>query len=433
LGAGKGALARESIADKSFAFISYADLFATSNALLFESPRQKLTRLLESALIKHAQVIILGHLDELAEEAGVWAALTDPSDGWFSRLELAKISVICTVDSNYKALSLFQDHFLHRICLPITGTNDNGLRHADLESIAREVQIGSSADLMKRQGRTCAQLESRTTGSLISDLSINNYNNYNNNNNNYNTNTLTLDTFYGIEENFKTTLLKHATFSFGAQNNARGALLFGPPGTGKTRLALALANSLGRETRLIVLAAADLLRAEIGSSEVKLREAFRLARASQPSLIFFDEIDSIFPKNPPFHLLTLQQQLVAEFDALEVAQISSTEPIRIFVLAATNFPDKVEKRILLAGRIELKLEMGLPSLEQRKEILEKALLRVDDESIDWAHGFSQNFIDTLARKTQHKSPADLNKIVQDARKRCWKRHAERLIEADFSS
>ena len=252
------------------------------------------------------------------------------------------------------------------------------------------------------EGRTCSQL-SNMTGETSTAITMNDRN------------PLNLETFYGIDEEIKKSLLE-------STKRSRGALLYGPPGTGKTRLALALAGSLGKGTRFISLAAADLLRAEIGTSEIKLKEAFNMAKASQPAIIFFDEIDALFPENPPFHLLSLQHQLIAEFDTMEREPHFTGKSFKVFVLAASNHLRKISKRILSVERIEEQFEIKLPDFKGRFDILKKDLLKTDSNT-----NFTDEFIKELANKTVNKSPADLNKIVQDARKNSWTRQGENAI------
>lgn len=425
-GSGKGHFAKLALKNEETLFVTYGDLLTFSKVAFYESPRQKLFRLLETALIERKHVII-GHLEELIEEPGLWFALTVPTSGWFDRLHSAKLSLICTINSDSKHFDLIKDHFLHIILVPITNSN---FRFADLraaEKLLQRERGRQAADILDKMvldGRTCAQL-SNDNGSKTKFESSKS--------SSQSENSLTLDKFYGVKEEIKEILLEHASFSKGIVG-ARGVLLYGPPGTGKTRLALALAGSLGKSTTFITIAASDLLRAEIGVSEVKLKEAFNLARASQPSVIFFDEIDALFPKNPPFHLLSLQHQFIAEFDALEREQQFNGTHVKVFVLAATNHLNRIEPRILSVERIEVQLEIGLPDFNERKDILSKDLLRKDDETIDW-NSLNEDFINQLALSTENKSPADLSKIVQDARKKSWNSKNSgklRLIDFNFS-
>ena len=414
IGSGKGHLAKESLKRQKyqeFTFITYGDLLGSQTSPRFyESPRQRLGRLIETALVK-GEAVILGNLEELIEEPGLWFTLTLT---WFERLEQAKIPVICTINSDSKQeFDIIKDHFLHIVNVPKSGD----LRFADLKALERECEAlkqekTTVLDKMVLEGRTCSQLTNSKENS-IETVTINEEN------------SLKLDCIYGIEEEIKDLLLESASFKKGLKGS-RGVLLYGPPGTGKTCLALALAGSLGKGTRFISLAAADLLRAEIGTSEIKLKEAFNLAKASQPAIIFFDEIDAIFPENPPIHLLSLQHQLIAEFDAMEIEQNLTGKHVKVFVLAASNYLDKISKRILSVERIEEQVEIKLPDFMGRFDILKKDLLKEKSNLND-------EFIETLALKTEKKSPADLTKLIQDARKNCWSRgNSESVLdEIDF--
>lgn len=397
IGSGKGHLAKESLKPTTFSFITYGDLLGTKGNF-YESPRQRLTRLLEMALLK-GEAVILGNLEELIEEPGLWFILTST---WFDKLQQAKIPLICTINSDStREIDLVKDHFLHIFMVP-----KGEVRFADLKALERECEAlkmekETVLEKMILEGRTCSQLSSATGETAIITVS--------------DENSLNLESFYGIDEEIKKSLLK-------STKRSRGALLYGPPGTGKTRLALALAGSLGKGTRFISLAAADLLRAEIGTSEIKLKEAFNMAKASQPAVIFFDEIDALFPENPPFHLLSLQHQLVAEFDAMEREHHFSGKSVKVFVLAASNHLRKISKRILAVERIEDQFEIKLPDFKGRFDILKEDLLKTDANT-----KFSDDFIEKLANKTINKSPADLTKIVQDARKNSWTRQGEKAI------
>lgn len=415
-GSGKGHLAKEGLRER-VTFITYGDLLS-STVNFYESPRQRLTRLLETALVK-GEPVILGNLEELCEEPGLWLSITLT---WFARLQQAKLPLICTINSdNSKVFNLVKDHFLHIMNVPKRLDHKIELRYADLQALERESQAmqvdkETVLDKMIFEGRTCSQLSNNSTsGTFIETKEVKTDG----------TPTLTLETFYGVDEEVKKLLLGGAQFTKGTKG-PRGALLYGPPGTGKTRLALALAGSLGNGTRFISLTSADLLRAEIGTSEVKLKEAFSLAKSSQPALIFFDEIDALFPENPSIHLLSLQHQLVAEFDAIEREQQLTGKFVKIFLLAASNHLKKISKRILTVDRFEEQIEISLPDYKGRLDILRNDLLKKDTN-------LSDDFIQMLARKTENKSPAELTKIVQDARKNSWKRVNENslLIPIDF--
>lgn len=171
----------------------------------------------------------------------------------------------------------------------------------------------------------------------------------------------------------------------------RGVLLYGPPGTGKTLLAKELAASLGY--RSIFVDASELASKYYGESEAKLRLLFEEAKNHSPSIIFIDEIDALCPRreqNGP------ESRLVASFlallDGYSVAPASSTN---FFILAATNNPGKIDPALRRPGRLDREIEIGVPSKDQRREILQSLLANSQttlsgsqlDELAGSAHGF----------------------------------------------
>lgn len=130
----------------------------------------------------------------------------------------------------------------------------------------------------------------------------------------------------------------------------RGVLLFGPPGTGKTMLAKALATTC--HATFISLSIHELVHAQIGESERSIREAFKKALASEPAVLFIDEIDAIFQKDKPSSSSgRLLGALISQFD-----QLSQDPEANIFVLAATNFIDRLDESLLGFGRFERQIE-----------------------------------------------------------------------------
>lgn len=401
----------------SFTIICFGDLLLQESEINFyESPRQRLSTLLESALLENHTVIIFENFNEFIEEPGLWFYL---KDFWFKRLE-KNCTIIASVPSKTEfgfKVDLVKDHFLTVIHLSDRG-NLIDLMEAEREAEILKMDVNIIIDKMIKEGRTCAQLIN--PNALIKSQSVQNI---------VNPNDLTLDKIYGIDQEIKKALLNGSMFVKGIQG-PRGILLHGPPGTGKTRLVLALSRTIQDTTRFISVASSDLLRAEVGVSEEKLKEIFNLARSSQPSVIFFDEIDAIFPENPPLNLLSLQHQLIAELDTLERDQIITRNHCKVFLIAATNYFQKVSKRILGINRFHLKFEIGIPNDEERWEILTHEL---EKENLDKA------FIHKLHKATKGKSPAEITKIIQDAYKNYLSRvshsaaiHDDNLKEIDFS-
>jgi len=143
----------------------------------------------------------------------------------------------------------------------------------------------------------------------------------------------------------------------------KGVLLHGPPGTGKTRLARAVANESDAE--FFHIAGPEIMGSGYGESEKKLREVFEEASKSAPSIIFIDEIDSIAPK---------RGQVTGEAEKRLVAQLltlmDGLEPrANLVVIAATNRPEAIDEALRRPGRFDREIIIGVPDERGRREIL----------------------------------------------------------------
>ncbi len=143
----------------------------------------------------------------------------------------------------------------------------------------------------------------------------------------------------------------------------RGVLLHGPPGTGKTRLARAVANESDAEFFLIN--GPEIMGSAYGESEKKLREIFEAATKAAPSILFIDEIDSIAPKRGQVQGETekrLVAQLLTLMDGLE-------SRLNLVVIAATNRPEAIDEALRRPGRFDREIIVGVPDVKGRREIL----------------------------------------------------------------
>ncbi|MCH7659623.1 MAG: CDC48 family AAA ATPase [Euryarchaeota archaeon] len=147
---------------------------------------------------------------------------------------------------------------------------------------------------------------------------------------------------------------------------AKGVLLYGPPGTGKTLLAKAVANEA--ESNFISIKGPELLNKFVGESEKGVREVFSKARENAPTVIFFDEIDSVAGERGRQSGDSgvgerMVSQLLTELDGLEELE-------DVVVVATTNRPDLIDSALLRPGRLDRHVHVPVPDEEARRAIFE---------------------------------------------------------------
>lgn len=180
----------------------------------------------------------------------------------------------------------------------------------------------------------------------------------------------------------------------------KGVLLHGPPGTGKTMLAKAVAGETS--SNFISIGGPEIVSKFYGESEGKLREIFKDAEENAPSIIFIDEIDSIAPK---------RDEVNGEEERRIVAQLLSlmdglNSRGKVVVIGATNRPNSIDEALRRPGRFDREIEIGIPDRDGRLEILEihtRGMPLADDVDLKW-----------LANKTHGYAGADLSALTKEA-------------------
>jgi transitional endoplasmic reticulum ATPase len=145
----------------------------------------------------------------------------------------------------------------------------------------------------------------------------------------------------------------------------RGIMLYGPPGTGKTMLGKAVATE--SQANFILVKGPELLSKWVGESEKAVRKIFKKARQTSPTIIFFDEIDSLAPKRGQSSDSDVTgrvvNQLLTEMDGLE-------ELRDVVVIAATNRPDILDSALLRPGRFDRIIYAPVPDMQARFDVFD---------------------------------------------------------------
>jgi ATPase family AAA domain-containing protein 2 len=186
----------------------------------------------------------------------------------------------------------------------------------------------------------------------------------------------------------------------------RGVLFHGPPGTGKTLLARALASSVssqGRKVTFYMRKGADALSKWVGEAERQLRLLFEEARKTQPSIIFFDEIDGLAPVRS-----SKQEQIHASIVSTLLALMDGMDGRgQVIVIGATNRPDSIDPALRRPGRFDREFYFPLPGTEARRAIL-------DIHTRGWNPPLEPKIKDELAELTKGYGGADLRALCTEA-------------------
>jgi len=201
----------------------------------------------------------------------------------------------------------------------------------------------------------------------------------------------------------------------------KGILLFGPPGCGKTLLARAVATE--SEANFIAIKGPEVFSKWVGESEKAIREVFRKARMSAPSIVFFDEMDSLVPRRGSGYgdsgvTDRVISQLLTEIDGITALQ-------DVVVIAATNRPDMVDPAVLRPGRFDRLIYVPEPGEEGRLQILKihtKGMPLTKDVNLQ-----------ELAQLTKGYSGADIESVCREAALYALRKdmNAKEVTNADF--
>ena len=198
---------------------------------------------------------------------------------------------------------------------------------------------------------------------------------------------------------------------------ARGILLYGKSGTGKTLLAKALAHESG--VNFITVQSTNVLSRYLGESERALKEIFRVAKQAAPSIIYFDEIETLFPdrtESKSSSFASTESRLTGQF----LSEMRGIEELNgVTVLAATNRIDLLDRSLMMSGIFDIKIELPLPDVNARSEIL-SILLRKKPlcDDVDIAE---------IAEMTENLSGGDLALICRRASMNALKRNTDNFI------
>ncbi|MDR0912794.1 MAG: CDC48 family AAA ATPase [Methanobrevibacter sp.] len=197
--------------------------------------------------------------------------------------------------------------------------------------------------------------------------------------------------------------LKHPdTFEKFGVKPPKGTLLFGSPGTGKTLLAKAVANE--SDANFIAIKGPELLSKWVGESEKGVREVFKKARQTAPTVIFFDEIDSIATNRGDSGgdsgvTQRVVNQLLTEIDGMEELQ-------DVAIIAATNRPDMIDPGLMRPGRFDRHIKVDSPNEEGRL-----AIFKVHTKDMPLAKDVK---LEKLAKATDGYVGADIEAVCREA-------------------
>ena len=221
-----------------------------------------------------------------------------------------------------------------------------------------------------------------------------------------------------LEENLIIAMINPEKFTKMGIKPPKGALLYGPPGCGKTLLARALATE--SSGNMILVRGSEILSKWVGESEKAIREIFRKAKSSSPCVIIFDELDSLakFKSGDEGSVgETILSQLLTEMEDGSAS--------RVVVIGISNRPDIIDGSVLRTGRLDLRIFIQPPDERGRFDII-----KILTDSMPLSTDVN---LKEIAVATQNYSGADLAALCREAAVNAMQNNASVISSADFAA
>ena len=199
----------------------------------------------------------------------------------------------------------------------------------------------------------------------------------------------------------------------------RGALLYGPPGCGKTILARALATESGGN--MILVRGPEILSKWVGESEKALREIFRKAKAASPCVIIFDELDSLAKMKNEEGGGGIGENILSQM----LTEMEEGTTSRVVIIGITNRPDLIDNSMLRTGRLDLNVFVNPPDEKGRLEIIK---ILTDNMPLS-----KDVDLDEISVATQNYSGADLAALCREAAVEAMQNNAKEISSKDFAA